>query len=213
VSKSPMLSKVKPIQDHDDHEEIGPFHGHVSGQTISQWTQDWYTWALQAPSSASPLVAGSAGDGSGGFNAGKMFFLGGFDTSNGPLNVTVAHGEPILVPLLNIVDTLDPKSTEKQLLSDFKHSVTSLFASVDGTPLQHLQAGLVGTKFFSSGPTQPGSWAADQGVPVGTDLAPTKGVGYWILLQGLSKGEHTLDFGGQTNTGFSVHTSDIIHIV
>jgi hypothetical protein len=198
---------------HDQTQWIGPFHGRIEGQSISQWTQDWYTWALQAPSSASPLVAGSAGDGSGGYDAGRMFFLGGFDTSQGPLDVTVPHGEPILVPLLNFVDTLDDPAVEKQLVADFRQSVTSLFATVDGQAVDHLRLGLIGTSYFSAGPTQANSWAADQGVSVGTELTPTKGIGYWIVLDGLSKGDHTIQFGGQTDTGFSVNTSDTLHIV
>jgi hypothetical protein len=30
--------------------------GMVDGQSISQWTQDWWTWALQAPYATNPLL-------------------------------------------------------------------------------------------------------------------------------------------------------------
>jgi hypothetical protein len=197
----------------------GPFHGNIDGKTISQWTQDWYTWAFQSPSTVSPFTS-PTGDGSGGFDAGSMFFIGGFDTSNGPLDVHVPFGEPLLVPLINIVDTLDPKATENAFMSGFKEGTTSLFAIVDGTPLDQLQAGLIKTDFFSMGPTRPDSVAADFGVPVGTDLSPSKGTGYWIVVDGLAKGDHTLEFGGHTAftvPGFApvdltVHTKDNIHV-
>ena len=189
-------------------------HGVVAGQTVSAWTKEWYTWAFQSPSAASPFTPGSAGDGSGGFDAGRMFFIGGFDTSQHPLNVYIPFGKPILVPLLNFADTLDPKSTENGLISDFTKGASGLFATLDGKALDHLQADLVKTDFFSAGPTCPGSWANDQGVTAGTDLTPTKGAGYYIVIEGLPKGTHTLEFGGHSaSTNTTINTHDILHIV
>jgi hypothetical protein len=189
-------------------------HGIVAGQTVSAWTKEWYTWAFQSPSNVSPFTPDSTGDGSGGFDAGRMFFIAGFDTSNGPLNVTVPFGKPILVPLLNFADTLDSKSTENGLISDFTKGASGLFATLDGKALDHLQADLVRTDFFSAGPTRPGSWANDQGVAPGTDLTPTKGAGYYIVIEGLSKGTHTLEFGGNSaSTKTTIDTHDILHIV
>ena len=204
-----------PSPDHSDQEIAGPSEDIIAGQTVTEWTQDWYTWALQAPTSSSPFVAGSRGDGSGGFENGKMFFIGGYDTSQGPLDVYVREGEPILVPLLNFVDTQDPVATEDQYVSQFEQADATLFATLDGEPIDNLQAGLVKTDFFSAGAAQPQSWAVNAGgAVVGSNLAPSEGVGYWIVLQGLSAGTHTLDFGGQTtfNGGFSVHTTDTLHV-
>jgi hypothetical protein len=216
MAKNALLLNGKLV----DEPETDPSHGMVAGQTISQWTQDWYTWAFQSPLSASPFVPGSAGDGSGGFNAGSMFFIGGFDTSNGPLNVTVPFGERLLVPLLNVADTLDPKALENAFVPAFKNGTTSLFAIVDGKPLAHLQSGLVVTDFFSMGTAAPGSVLASFDQPADTVFTPTKGVGYWIVVDGLSKGDHTLEFGGHTaftvgsfSVDSTIHTSDNIHVV
>jgi hypothetical protein len=96
-------------------------------------------------------------------------------------------------------------------MSDFKKSVTGLFASIDGVPVQNLQSDLVRTDFFSMGPTQPGSLVNTLGAPVGVDLSPTKSSGYWLMVQGLAPGEHTLHFGGNLNTGFSTEVID--HII
>jgi hypothetical protein len=198
----------------NDHDLKIISHGKVAGQTISEWTEDWYTWAFQSPTAVSPFTPGSAGDGSGGFDAGRMFFIGGFDTSHGPLNVTVPFNEPILVPLLNFADTLDTKAVENGLISDFTKGASGLFATLDGKALPHLQADLVKTDFFSAGPTLAGSWANDLGVPVGTTLTPSKGAGFWIVIEGLSKGTHTLEFGGHSaSTSTMINTHDILHIV
>jgi hypothetical protein len=216
MAKNPTGSSSKLFDD----PEIDPSHGMVAGKTISQWTQDWYTWAFQSSPTVSPFTPGSAGDGSGGFNAGSMFFIGGFDTSSGPLNVTVPFGERLLVPLLNVVDTLDPKSLENAFVPAFKNGTTSLFAIVDGKPLEHLQSGFVVTDFFSMGTAAPGSVLASFGLPQDTVFAPSKGVGYWIVVDGLAKGDHTLEFGGHTaytvgsfSVDSTIHTTDNIHVV
>lgn len=202
-----------PTEHNDDGVKIVS-HGMVAGKTVSEWTQEWFTWAIQSPTNVTPLTSGSAGDGSGGFDAGKMFFIGGFDTSHGPIDVTIRAGEPILVPLLNFVDTLDTKHVENKLVSDFLKGVSGLFASLDGQSLHNLNADLVRTDFFSGGPTQANSWAADLGVAPGTELAPTKGAGFWIVIEGLSKGDHTLSFGGHSAaTNTTINTTDILHIV
>jgi hypothetical protein len=197
----------------NDHDLQIISHGQVAGKTISEWTEDWYTWAFQSPTAVSPFT-GSAGDGSGGFDAGGMFFIGGFDTSNGPLNVTIQFGKPILVPLLNFADTIDTKPVENGLISDFTKGASGLFATLDGQALHNLQADLVKTDFFSAGPTLVGSWANDQGVEVGKELTPSKGAGFWIVIEGLSKGTHTLEFGGHSaSTNTTINTHDVLHIV
>ena len=196
-----------------DHEQVGPFHGRIAGQSISDWTEDWYTWAMQAPSEISPLTGGVRADGVAGYDAGRMYFLGSYDTSGGPLQATVQHGDAILVPLVNFVDTLDPKPVANAALKDGLQSVESLFAIVDGKSIDHLRAGLIRTDFFSAGPTQEGSWADVAGAKVGEELTPSKGVGYWIVLQGLTKGSHTIEFGGTTDKGLSFDTKDVINVV
>ncbi len=200
--------------ENNDHDLKIISHGTVAGHTISQWTEKWYTWAFQSPSAVTPFTPGSSGDGSGGFDAGRMFFIAGFDTSHGPLNVTIPFGKPILVPLLNFADTLDTKPIENGLVSDFIKGASGLFARLDGKELEHLKSDLVKTDFFSAGPTLPTSWAHDQGVQTGTELTPSKGAGFWIVIEGLSKGSHTLEFGGHSaSTNTTINTHDILDIV
>jgi hypothetical protein len=115
--------------------------------------------------------------------------------------------------LVNFVDTLDPEAVENQLVTSFQTGVTSLFATLDGRALEHLQSDLVRTDFFSAGPTLPGSWVDDNGADVGTELTPTKGVGYWIVINRLSKGDHTLEYGGvSTSPDATIHTTATIHV-
>jgi hypothetical protein len=80
------------------------------------------------------------------------------------------------------------------------------------------ESDLVNTDFFSMGSFQPDSLIADLAmqagvsIPEGTELDPTLGSGYWLMVSGLSSREHTLTFGGAQNNGFSVSVTDHITI-
>jgi hypothetical protein len=63
------------------------------------------------------------------------------------------------------------------------------------------------------GRTRPGSEIAAIGAAVGSELSPTLGSGYWLMVSGLSPGEHTLTFGGAESDGFSVSVTDHIDVV
>jgi hypothetical protein len=189
--------------------------GMVAGETIAQWTQKWWTWALQAPANQNPLL-----DTTGSFahvnNTDSVFFIGGTfgGLTTADRSITdVPAGKPLLIPVLNQFDTLDPPNVENKVLSDFQKSVASLFADIDGIPVKNLQSDLVRTDFFSMGPTQPGSLVEQLGAPVGTDLSPTKSSGYWLMVEGLAPGQHTLHFGGSLSTGFSTEVTDHITVV
>jgi hypothetical protein len=81
-------------------------------------------------------------------------------------------------------------------------NTASLFATIDGTSVSNVSSYLEQTGYFSAGATQAGSLAAAAGVALGDDLSPNKAAGYWLMIDGLTPGQHTLDFGG-TSGGFT----------
>ena len=105
----------------------------------------------------------------------------------------------------------------------FDHSVTSLFATVDGVAIPDLFSHLVDSSFFDPGIAQPNTLATDLfGVaPADVSMAPAISGGYWLMLD-LPSGTHTLNFGGTTNGAIldgGIHTppisnnvTDIIHV-
>jgi hypothetical protein len=191
--------------------------GVVDGLTLADWTEDWWTWALQAPDATNPLFD-PTGAYAGTDNAAPVYFVAGTASGfGGPPIVdrtfTVPAGEPLLIPILNEFDTEDPKYVERDDVQEFRQDVTGLFAEIDGVRITHLRSDLVSTGFFSMGPTQPGSLAEAIGAPVGSDLSPTKASGYWLMVEGLAPGPHTLEFGGSLSTGFSSMTTDHIVVV
>jgi PEP-CTERM motif-containing protein len=210
----------------------------IAGKSIADWTAAWWTWALQAPNNTNPLS-----DPNGGFahvqNNGPVFFIAG---NNATRSFTVPAGKPILLPLINFVDlesvpTDDPKfslSEREAAASIFTSSwvnavdKASLFASIDGNPVANPSQYLEVTNFFDMGPVQADSFLnVAFGIPAGTEAFPTKSAGYWLMIDNLAPGSHTLHFGGSsqafdipenccnhgTFAAFSTETTDTISVV
>src|SRR5689334_9659060 len=108
----------------------------VDGKTIAQWTADWWTWYWQHPASSDPTT-----DPDGRFanvnNMGSMFFIAGTPGGSAERSFSVPAGKPLLIPMVNFSDTLDPKVTENKLNTDFMKSITNLFAEIDGNAVSH----------------------------------------------------------------------------
>jgi hypothetical protein len=184
----------------------------VAGQSVADWTAAWWTWVLQAPAAQNPLT-----DSSGQFanvnNNGPVFFVAGSNGYSGPVNraFVVPVNRPLLLPMINFFDTeplildggaalADRQNAANVVVGSWLNSVetASLFASIDGAavsnPSQYLQV----SGLFSAGPTLAGSFAESLGVGAGDVLDPTKSGGYWLMVDGLALGSHTLHFGGSS---------------
>jgi hypothetical protein len=201
----------------------------VEGKSISEWTEEWFIWAFQAPSATSPIS-----DPTGAFanqdNSRPVFFIAGTGGGTATRRFAVPGGRPVLVPLLNFFDTepaelFDPPITlaERQAKADefvaaFRSAVVDVFASIDGVEVTNPRRFLEETDFFSMGPTRPGSVINSFGAGVGWELSPTKGVGYWLMLDDLEPGNHTLHFGGSASAtdltaAASVETTATITVI
>jgi len=186
----------------------------VAGQSIANWTAGWWTRFWQAPvSSIDPATGNVAAN----VNNNAPVFYGpttSGDRSLGHVTIsfTVPHGRPLLVPLLPFDDLeaasidggaslADRESAASIVVAGWLTSVdpASLFATIDGTAVSNPSSYLEETGFFSAGPAQPGSIAASGGVTVGDDLYPNEAAGYWLMIDGLSLGEHTVEFGGSSD--------------
>src|SRR5262249_25543598 len=70
--------------------------GAVSGEAISQWTQDWWSFAVSSGNTAGGELAMSS-------SGGQMFFVGGSFGGDVSSAFTVAAGTPLLVPVFNVL--------------------------------------------------------------------------------------------------------------
>ena len=181
-------------------------HGMINGETVNQWTEQWWTWALQSPYATSPQFD-TTGQyaGVGNTNPSMFFVAGTFGSGDYTRTIDVPANEPLLVPIFNDAALQysghgrDPftggkgggAQTEAQWLRD----VSNVFLSINGQPVDNLQTDLVRTPWFSAGTVQPGSVAEAYGLAGA--IAPSQAVGYWAVINGQPKGTTlTLDFGG-----------------
>jgi hypothetical protein len=186
----------------------------VAGRTIADWTAAWWTWILNAPAAQNPLL-----DPSGTFanvdNNRPVFFVASTSgLEGGPVTRSFSGpgDRPILVPLLTFADieaaSVDPASVSlaerstaaTTVAAAWPAHVTSLSATIDGVSIPNLFTHLEETGLFSAGPTKAGSFAAKLGAAVGDELAPAAAAGFWLMIEDLGPGQHTIALSGTSSS-------------
>jgi len=173
----------------------------VAGASQAVWGDRWWQWALSYPSGGNPLVD-TTGALSGLGDRGDVFFLAG--TLTGPVSrtATVRQGQTLLIPLGNAVSNIPTfGSNEPEVRADAAATngpASGLFLTVDGAPAPLPASAPTLASFHQVTPpgTFPLTFPANNvfGAPVGTYQSVSDG--YWVMLDGLSPGSHTLHFGG-----------------
>lgn len=184
---------------------IVPNHGHMYGELSA----DWWEWAFSFPRADIPFMnTGGPVDISAG-QAGHVWFLAGANSGlQTPRTGTVPTGTKLFFPLANLINDFpcpdptfrpDPGETLEHFLqrtgNEFLPNLTDLFAEIDGVALKGLATYRVTSSLFT--------FTAD---PAATDIDPCitgssqfgVSVGYWLLVNPLPPGEHTLHFGSPT---------------
>jgi hypothetical protein len=190
-------------------------HAVVAGKSVAEWTQDWLTWAFMSPAATNPIL-----DTDGSFanvdNNGPVFFVAGTFLNNPYPVVTrtfdVPADKPILIAVLEAADaeccgspptipgwTGTPAALVNKVIAGFPGRVRTMFASMDGTSVPNLNSYLERTGIFSMGVVQDGSLLSEFGYQVGDEAFPAGASGYYVMVQGLTSGQHVLDFGGSAS--------------
>ena len=171
----------------------------VAGTSQLELSQQWWQWTLGIPAASNPLL-----DSTGAFahsnNDGPVFFVAGNVGGSTTRSFTAPAGKPIFFPLVNAFDIEVPADgCNFQCASSFipgAGGVTNLHATLDGQDLLTFPSfRQTSTSFFAV--TFPASLRDAFGFPsqyVGNLDAISDG--YWVAVDGLSPGPHTLVFGG-----------------
>jgi hypothetical protein len=195
----------------------------VSGETIAQWTADWWRSALQAKAGAGPLD--NPQDAAWTIN-GDIYFISGGSGGGYQTTITVPEGTTILLPMINSFDTEGPGietlpdmhfssyvDEARYVTELFQGNIKSAYATLsqDNKTLLNIQLGgsaasdqskyAVESPIFAIGKPEGDSYIKKllQGVPLAPsikDLPYTASSGDWVMLSGLKAGTYTLDFGG-----------------
>jgi hypothetical protein len=167
------------------------------GKTYGEWSAEWWKWVFAIPASRNPLTD-PTGEHAGEGQSGPVWFLVG--TNNWPFaerTCSVPAGKAVLFPIVNFIGVIPVEgATLAQLRSVSQYwmdHVTVLEASLDGRAFH----GLANYR-FQSGPFEytmplpPDALAPEY---AGTHQAWADG--YWIMLEPLAPGQHTIQFRGK----------------
>ena len=171
------------------------------GKTYGEWSVLWWQWVLGIPEHESPMTHADMAPV---HDAGSVVFLTGTFGASAERSCAVPEGKAIFFPLVNTPYVCNlPSDTEKIARASVKQSmdhVTDLWAALDGVLLHGLQAfrfqspAMFMVSFDSADPLA----ALDPLPPYPPLTYPCFCDGYWLMLEPLSPGEHTLAWGGKT---------------
>lgn len=168
------------------------------GNDYAGWSAAWWQWNLQLPVDGHPAIDSPDFDINAG-QSGDVWFLGA------PFGVvertaTIPAGKALFIAVMNAeCSSLEPEEsgfhgdTAKEQRTCAKywndHNI-ALFCEIDGVAVKRLESYRVTSPQFTF--TAPTPWIF--GTTGGTGTAV--GDGYYVLVTPLSKGQHTIHFGG-----------------
>ena len=165
------------------------------GMSYEYWTTKFWQWLASIPADKNPITDQTGkhcGEGQGSL---PIFFLAFSNSGGAQRTCTVPAGKAILVPInVALVSKAEFPAAKNdddlhRLAEEDESSNPFVFLSVDGKQFQDLE------KFrVPSGPFDV-NISADH--PFGF-AGPTRAVsdGYWVILEPLEPGAHTIEFGG-----------------
>jgi hypothetical protein len=178
------------------------------GRTYADWTAAWWQWALSVPVSNHPLFdKGNCTV----EQTGPVWFLGGQFTSAVPpgssslsavnRTCTVPGGKALFFPVLNIENSLleDPGKTIAQLRQfpeSAMNGATKLSVVVDGHSIPYVKRDfrVQSTSFEFTMPADNLLTAIGEGPFAAGTYSPAVDDGYYVMLQPLPRGDHTIRF-------------------
>ena len=201
----------------------------VDGKSQAEWTQDWWNWAISYPNGANPITDATGADAQKGYSTGSntVFFLAGSFSTPVPVpvvrTVNISSNRFLFFPILN---TVSPApffgNTEAELRADASDNVgipTNLSVRLDGVDITLPLPTTSLADYRQLSP--PGLFDLVipenniYGVPSGS--YPSVSDGYWVALNPLTPGNHTLHFETRSvGTGAydgQVFTQDITYII
>ena len=190
--------KGKP-DDRNDH-LFDNSNAQVYGKKMSEWSAEWWQYILSTPQNPNPLF-----DTTGGYctivQHGPVWFLEGAIRGAGGVirQCSIPEGKALFFPLLNLVDVnvaSQPVSELRAEIAGCLDAATDLSLVVDGQPMppKLLKRSRVRSVPFAV-VLPPDGVPTDPPTPPGI-YSPAVDDGYYVMLNPLPVGTHTLRFTG-----------------
>lgn len=169
----------------------------LNGRSADELSATWWQWAMSSPAEINP-VRDISGSHCGVGQEGSIWFLaGGFGSSKIQRKCIVPDGKYIFFPIINMSYwpreegngyTCEQAKLAAALNND---NALELFVEVDGASLKDPKRYRARTsKCFDIYQRVPREFAPYNAYPSASD-------GYWVLLEPLQKGAHSIKFGGR----------------
>ena len=219
---------MSPVYPHDTYQQLHeqqiayapdsqPF-----GSSYASWCQAWVKHIYSVPCAENPLIS-STNDQTEPDQEGPVYFLSGTLGGTIQRKVTIPQGKGIFFPVLNYVSTYPCpyagyKPAPGQSLKDFLAANAAsmvdqgmgMSVSVDGQRISDLEPYRVKSELFYF-KTLPEQTCLDPCVT--GELQPALADGYWIMLNPLSAGNHTLHYrGSYPKLGWVVDVTYLIEV-
>ena len=167
------------------------------GLAYSDWAIEWWRWYLSIPKENAPALDTTGENCAQDQNNPNVWFLAGTFGGSAERNCTVPSDKALFFPLINVAcsyayfPSLKTEEELRQCAIDENEVVYERRLSVDGVEIRDLDKYLVITPAFNVTLPQNNLWD----VPPNTETTAVT-AGYYILLKPLSRGDHTIQYGG-----------------
>jgi hypothetical protein len=201
---STAMAKSSHSKGRCSHSAIAPPDEEVSGKSYAEWSAEWWKWAMALPADDyHPFWADADHYDVRLGQSGKVWFLPGVFGDDQERDITVPAGKRLFVAIINSEASnieSDPwygADAAEQLAAAqaFCDSIVDPFCEVDGEALDDIDDYRFASPQFSFTVPNPNILVGDtteSGISSGTSVSD----GYWAMIGPLSKGHHTIHFGG-----------------
>ena len=175
--------------------DIAPPNSEPYGKSYGEWSARWWQWVYSLPAAENP-VSDTTGEFADEGQDGPVWFLAGNFGGTTVRDVFVPEGKSLFFPILNqnwVTFPTDPILTIPELRAIIRPFMdnASLACSIDGKAVKHLSLYREDSAVFTT--TVPDGNLL--GLPAG-DYAPCVDNGYYLMLDPLKPGQHTIHFTG-----------------
>lgn len=177
----------------------------VEGNSIADLSADWWKWAMSSPNEINPVRDTSGVHCDIGQRGSVWFLAGGFGSSKIKRSCVIPEGRYLFFPVINMAYWPSQENngfTCEQAKSNAavnNETAIDLFVELDGVAVKDPKTFRVSTeKCFDIFDWMPTAIKPFNAYPSASD-------GYWILLNPLKSGKHTIKFGGRYNNSSSAY--------
>lgn len=166
------------------------------GKTYAQWAGAFWKWALELPLDGHPFTTCRRDFSEG--QSGSVWFWSAPDSCPDHIKATLPQGTALFLTIRDIETSSledppfhgDTEAEQRANSKWFADHIVNLFCIIDGTPVTNVRSFRFSTPQIRF--TAPTPWIFGMTGGRGTSV----GDGYYLMLNNLSKGKHTIHYGG-----------------